>query len=165
MRSLSVVFYRPVQSDHWLNHLVSFMNPPYSHCDLLFDDGTATSIYQNETVYQQKKTFSRKEYEWQSLTFTEDEMLKIRTYCNQCHIQKVQFDFWGMLFSYLPYNPRYHKDKTFCSRFVWEALQKSNRPEFTHKDATSMTPSRIFYALDAMQKTFLDVSSKRLSQL
>ena len=165
MRTLNVVFYKPKPDDVWLNKLVSFMSPPYSHCDLLFDDGVACSIYQNECVYQEKKTLSRKEYVWLSLTFTEDELLKIRAFCDKCHKERVDFDFLGMLLSYLPYSPRNVSDKTFCSRFVWEALQQSGRPEFLSHNATTMTPSRIFNVIENTNKNFLNASFKRLNQM
>ena len=165
MRSLDVIFYRPTKEDHWINHMVSFMNPPYSHCDLLFDDGVATSIYNHERVYQERKSFSRKEYEWLSLSFTDDEIRRIRRFCDDCHKKRVEFDFWGMLLSYLPYNPRDSDTKTFCSKFVWEALQRSNRVEFTSKNAATMTPSRIFRSIEKMNRSFLNVSPKRLDRL
>ena len=165
MRLLNVVFYRPTKDDHWINHMVSILNPPYSHCDLLFDDGTATSIYQNEPVYQEKKTLSRKEYEWLTLSFTDDEIFRIRRFCDDSYRKEVQFDFLGMLCSYLPYNPRQDPNKTFCSKYVWEALQKSNRSEFTSKSASTMTPSRIYRNIEKLNKTFLNVSPKRLDRL
>lgn len=165
MRSLNIVFYEPKAEDAWLNKVVSTVSPPYCHCDLLFDDNIATSIYQKECVYQERKTLSRDGYVWVSLTFTDEELDLIRKFCNQCYQNKVSFDELGMYLSFLPYNPMQSTDKTFCSRYVWEALQKSKRPEFTTVTAATMTPSRIYNALKKMDKSFLNISVKRLEKL
>lgn len=165
MRTLIITFYRPDESDHWINHLVTTFDPPYSHCDMLFDDQVATSIYQNESVYQEKKTFSRPQYDWIALVFTEDEIKRIREFCDRSFHNKVKFDFLGMLLAYLPYSPRKPVDKTFCSRFIWESLQMSQKAEFLGHDSRTMTPSRMHGILDAMNKKFMEVSPKRLMRL
>lgn len=165
MRSLNVVFYQPKDDDHWLNKVVSTFSPPYCHCDILFDDSIATSIYQKETVYQEKKSLSREGYTWVSLTFTDEELDRIRKFCDKCFHDKVEFDELGMYLSFLPYNPMQSETKTFCSKFIWEALQKSERSEFTSSRAGTMTPSRIYRALKKMDKSFLNISVKRLEKL
>lgn len=165
MRSLDIVFYRPSPDDHWLNHLVSFASPPYSHCDLRFDDGTVTSIYQNETVFHEQKSLSRKNYEWLSLTLTDDEMDEVRAFCDRSLLSSVGFDRVGMFLSYLPVPLWHSPNRTFCSKYIWQALQASRRKEFQTCSAGNMTPSRIYNALLAIDKTFLNISEKRLYQM
>ena len=71
------------------------------------------------------------------------------------------FDYVGMFLSYLPYNPRSSPDATFCSKFIWDALQQSNRPEFLERRSNTMTPSRIHRVLDGTNKSFINVCDKR----
>lgn len=165
MRHIDVVFYKPNADDQFLNHLVAFVSPPYSHCDLRFDDGVVTSIYQNESVYQERKSLSREGYEWVSLAFSDSEYDAIRRFCDSSFQRGVSFDYVGMILSYLPYNFRNSPDRTFCSKFVWDALQQSNRPEFMAWRSASMTPSRIFGVLDSTNKKFLNISERRLQLL
>ena len=165
MRQIDIVFYKPRTDDQWLNHLVAFMSPPYSHCDLRFDDGVVTSIYQNEPVYQEYKSLSREGYEWVSLAFSDSEYDAIRRFCDASYHNGVMFDYVGMFLSYLPYSPRTSPDTTFCSKFIWDALQQSKREEFVSRRSASMTPSRIFRVLESTNKAFLHVSEKRLQRL
>ncbi len=55
MQALHVLSYKPEQSYHWFNHLVTFISPTYSHCDLQLENDVATSIYQNKSVYIEEK--------------------------------------------------------------------------------------------------------------
>ena len=116
MRAVHVLFYHPQADDHWMNHLVVTFSPPYSHCDIQFEDGVASSIYQNETVYLQQKSFSRLNYHRESICVTEDEYARIRAFCEGAHANKVAFDLSGMLLSFSPVPKFKFSHKTFCSR-------------------------------------------------
>jgi hypothetical protein len=165
MRAIHVLFYSPQPDDHWLNHLVTYFSPPYSHCDLQFEDGTATSIYQHEAVYLEPKSFSRLNYHRVSLSVTDAEYGRIQQFCQHAHREGVGFDYAGMVMAYLPYSPRQPADKTFCSRFIVEALQQSGRPEFAHAHPPSVTPSSLHELLANTNKGFLHVSDARLQRM
>jgi hypothetical protein len=165
MRAIHVLFYSPQPDDHWLNHLVTYFSPPYSHCDLQFEDGTASSIYQNESVYLERKSFSRLNYHRVSLSVTDAEYSQILHFCQRAHQTAVGFDFTGMVMAYLPYSPRQPPDKTFCSRFIAEALQQTGRQEFLAARPASITPSGLHALLTATNKGFLHVSEARLQRM
>ena len=165
MRAVHILFYRPQSEDYWLNHVVTAFSPPFSHCDIQFDDGMASSIYQNETVYMQKKSFSRNNYERISLTFTDEECGRIRRFCDSSHSSRVGFDLTGMLLSYLPFALRRPSGKTFCSRYIAEALKQSGRPEFSSLEPLCTTPSGLHGVLFSTNKVFIDVSEARMKRL
>lgn len=165
MRAVHVLFYRPQPDDFWLNHVVTFVSPPYSHCDLQFDDGTASSIYQNECVYMEKKSFSRNNYFRVSLTFSDEEYAKIHSFCTRAHASKVGFDLAGMLCCYMPLISLRPEGKTFCSRYVWEALQASGRKDYLNLNSARVSPSRLHAELVAKNTTFLHISEKRMLRI
>lgn len=165
MRAVHVLFYRPQSDDQWLNHVVTFFSPPYSHCDIQFDNNVAFSVYQNETVYRESKSFSRLNYDRISLTFTDDEFAKIYSFCNKCHEDKVGFDPVGMVGSFVPFYYARPSKSTFCSRFVMEALQMSGRPELQQIHSCRTSPSSLHALLMKNQKCFLHISEKRLNQI
>ena len=165
MRAVHVLFYQPQPDDHWINHVVTTFSPPYSHCDIQFDDGVASSIYQNETVYMHAKSFSRNNYKRVSLTFTDDEYARIRKFCNDSHSSRVGFDLRGMIFAYLPWGSTKPPDKTFCSRYIAEALRQSARPEFKTLEPSCATPSGLHFILTSSNKSFIDVSEARMRRL
>jgi hypothetical protein len=165
MRAVHVLFYQPQSDDHWINHLVTTFSPPYSHCDIQFDDGVASSIYQNETVYMQAKSFSRNNYKRISLTFTDDECSRIRKFCSNAHASLIGFDLTGMILSYMPFSLRNPSDKTFCSRYIAEALRHSGRPEFSTLHPSCTTPSSLHAILSCNNKSFIDVSEARMRRL
>jgi len=165
MRAIHVLFYKPESGDHWLNHLVTFFTPPFSHCDMQFEDDFASSIYQNEPVYLEKKNFTRKNYTRISLSFTDEEYDKIYTFCQKAHKSHIWFDPLGMIGSFLPFYYFSPTHKTFCSRYVVEALQQSQKPDFLRLCSVKMNPSKLFCHLNEMNKSFLHVSNTRMINL
>ena len=163
MRSVHVHFYRPDAGDHWLNHVVTRFDAPYSHCDLQFDDGMATSVYQNESVYLvQNKTFSRENYDRVSLTLDLNEFNRMRDFCTDAHRRKVGFDLLGMVCTALPVGVRRPTHVTFCSRYVLEALQQTGRPELMHQDSRTVTPSGLHRTLSGLHNKFIHIPDKRM---
>ena len=165
MRAVHVLFYRPQPDDLWLNHVVTFVSPPYSHCDIQFENEVASSIYQNETVYLEKKSFSRLNYERVSMTFTDAEYAKIYSFCEDAHRAQVKFDPVGMVGSFLPLYAFRPSAKTFCSRYVAEALQASGKEEYNGINPARTSPSALHAFLSSAQKSFLHIPSKRLMKV
>ena len=165
MRAVHVLFYRPQLDDHWLNHLVTTFNPPFSHCDIQFDDEVASSIYQNETVYMCKKSFSRLNYERISFIVSELEFNAIYDFCERSCKDMVRFDPMGMVGTFIPFYYLRPAQRTFCSRYVCEALQASGRAEFEHLSPARTTPSHLYSVLSGQNKSFIHVGQKRLMTL
>jgi len=165
MRAVHILFYKPQPDDLWLNHVVTMVSPPFSHCDIQFDDEVASSVYQNETVYMHKKSFSRQNYHRISITMTEEECEKVYSFCEKSCQNMVAFDPVGMVGSFLPLYYLRPASKTFCSRYVTEALQASQRPEFMGLSPARMTPSGLHKVLSEANKGFIHVSEKRMFKM
>ena len=165
MKAVHLLFYRPLPEDKWLNHVVTFFDPPFSHCDLQFDNNIATSIYQNECVYIEQKSFSRLNYERLSISLRDDEHERLVKYCTEAYKNKVSFDMTGMILSYVPFISRNPENRTFCSRYVYSALKHSGNALFQSHDPSKMTPSKLYNIVKAVDKTFLHISEKRMSML
>jgi len=165
MRAIHVLFYRPQSDDHWINHLVSFFSPPFSHCDIQFEDGIASSIYNSENVYMHEKRFSRLNYERVSLTLSDEEYALVHEFCTQSHSDKVGFDLAGMLMSYLPTGSIRRRGRTYCSRYITEALQASQRNDFKSVRASTVSPSGLYRLLNEQHRSFVFVAENRLDQL
>jgi hypothetical protein len=165
MRAIHVIFYKPDKEDHWINHLVTFFSPPYSHCDLQFENDMATSIYQNESVYFEKKNFTRNNYERISLSFSDEEYERVLSHCTKAFENKVRFDFSGMLGCFLPFYFLKPKHKTFCSRYIVEALQETQQPIFIAMQSVKTSPSSLHEILKRRNKEFLHISGTRLNRI
>ncbi len=168
MRALHVLFYRPCADDHWLNRLVTTVAPPFSHCDLQFDDGLATSVYQRESVYMETKSLSRDNYERVSIAIDEGEHERIRDFCTRAHRDQVVFDPLGMALCVVPRAARLREaplGRTFCSRYILEALQQTGRPEFAAHDPACTTPSALYRMLKEYGREFIHIPEKRLQRL
>jgi hypothetical protein len=169
MRAVHVMFYEPDSTDHWINHVVQAISPPFSHCDLQFEDGTATSVYQGETVYLQKKNFSRSNYTRVSITLDEAEYARVLAFCLQAHKDAVRFDLMGMVCTVLPPSVftgmRRPAARTFCSRYVLEALQCSLRPDFLTHNPHTTTPSTLYKIMGDTGKQFIHVSDTRMARM
>jgi hypothetical protein len=165
MRAVHVLFYVPQADDHWLNHVVTRISPPYSHCDIQFEDEVASSIYQNETVYMYKKTFSRLNYHRISIAVADDEYNRIYKFCESACQNMVKFDPMGMVGTFIPLYYFRPEGKTFCSRYVCEALQASGRQEFLDLSPARTTPSQLHAALESTRKGFLHIPQKRMMNI
>ena len=55
--------------------------------------------------------------------------------------------------------------KTFCSRYIAEALKQSGRPEFSSLEPLCTTPSGLHGVLFSTNKVFIDVSEARMKRL
>jgi hypothetical protein len=61
-------------------------------------------------------------------------------------------------------NGRCPAGRTFCSRYLLEALQTTGRPEFIRHDPTTTTPSALYKILREHGKEFIHVSEKRMER-
>lgn len=97
-------FYTPPPKDPWMNRVVAMLDGPFSHVELVFHDGMASSIYAGEEVFFKKRTFSNPNYTTLSICLTEEQELLARDYCYRCSLSKKDagFDSMGMYGAALP---------------------------------------------------------------
>jgi hypothetical protein len=100
---------------------------PYSHCELLFDDGQMFSshIAQNGTRFWTPGTLSANEWDIYLLPTTLEEDIQIRAFCMA--ELNCRYDKFGIIFSQVIRMQREHPDKWFCSEVCTAALQRISR--------------------------------------
>jgi len=148
MPSIHVYFYAPAPSDHVLNHIVTRYDPPFSHCDVQFEDGMASSVYQHETVYWRKRGFKKPGYVKLSIPVSQADYNRAYNQCQERATKQFAFDAIGMYTLPLPTALQYEREGfTFCSKHCTEILQTANVKAVAGLVAKSVTPSALQQAL------------------
>lgn len=151
MPQIHVHFYAPNESDHILNHIVTQYDPPFSHCDVQFEDGMASSVYQRETVYWRKRGFRKPGYT--KLTVhapTHADYQRAYQLCHDRAASQMQFDAIGMYTLPLISSLQIEREGyTFCSKHCTEVLQAANIKAVAGLVPKSVTPSALEQALRA----------------
>jgi hypothetical protein len=148
MPFINVYFYAPTANDHVLNHIVTRYDPPFSHCDVQFEDGMASSVYQHETVYWRKRGFKKPGYSKLSIPVSQTEYTKAYNMCQTRAANLFAFDAIGMYTLPLPESLQYEREGfTFCSKHCTEVLQAAGVKAVAGLTAKSTTPSALQQAL------------------
>ena len=149
MPLIHTYFYAPNDTDHIINRIVTAYDPPFSHCDVQFEDTMASSIYSGEKVYWRKRGFKKPGYS--RITLSADAPLYAKAYalCQERAERGVEFDAFNMYT--LPLLPAaYKKDRpnhTFCSKHCTEVLQLAGVRSVLDLDPKMVTPSMLFQVL------------------
>jgi len=146
MPLINAYFYAPSATDHFINHIVARWDPPYAHCDVQFEDGMASSLYQGERLYWKKRGFKKPGYVRITVAVGQREYDKAYQLCQDRFAQSYAFDAIGMYT--LPLSLGFNRDQhTFCSKHCTEVLQTAGvRPALGLHPATT-TPSALQRAL------------------
>jgi hypothetical protein len=148
MPLIHVLFYTPNTNDHFLNHIVTRYDPPFSHCDVQFEDGMASSVYQSETVYWKKRGFKKPGYTRVSLAVSNTDYRKAYSLCQERASKQYKFDAIGMYTLPFPSAMHYEREGfTFCSKHCTEVLQAARVKAVADLVAKSVTPSALHDAL------------------
>ena len=148
MPFIHAYFYAPSPADHLINHVVTRWDPPFSHCDVQFEDGMASSLYQGENIYWRKRTFKKPGYTRVTLSVREDDYAKAYQLCKERFANKFAFDAVGMYTLPLSSYFRMDRDKhTFCSKHCTEVLQLAGVRASVGLDPGLTTPSALYRAL------------------
>jgi hypothetical protein len=144
------MFYQPGDSDRFLNHLVTKYDPPYSHCDVQFEDGMASSVFQNEKLYWKQRKFSKPGYKRITVSVDDHTYRKAYNLCADRFRQGFNFDAIGMYSLPLSSMFSIERDKkTFCSKHCVEVLQVAGARAVTSADPHKVTPSALYRMLEA----------------
>ena len=156
-RKINFMFYTPPLEDHRMNRAVAWYDPPYSHVEIGFENGVASSICAGETVSMHPRNYMNPNYDVLTLGVSEQAYNSVRAFCARAHENKVGFDNFGMFLSVLPFRflPAYG-DRTFCSRYVTEALQHGDIEHVRGLDSRSVTPSKLHAALSGRGGAIFD---------
>lgn len=150
MPLIHAYFYTPNETDHIINRIVTAYDPPFSHCDVQFEDTMASSIYSGEKVYWRKRGFKKPGYS--RITLSADAALYARAYalCQERAEKGVEFDAINMYT--LPLPALFKQDRpnhTFCSKHCTEVLQLAGIKSVAALDPKMVTPSMLHQALQA----------------
>ena len=153
-RVMQVMLYKPPLDDPFINRAVAWIDGPFSHVEVGFEDGMASSIYAGESVFMHHRTFSNPNYAVVSISVTGDQESKARKFCNKR--VGTKFDGIGMYTARLPRPLRWlvsfvtcskKQDSTFCSKYVVEVMQHINMQCFMGMDPSGTSPSMVHRVL------------------
>lgn len=164
-------FYRPPSDDVFINRAVSWVDGPFSHVEIGWDDGMASSIYAGEQVFMHQRRFANPNYTVVPVQVSGDQADKARKFCCDKANAGIGFDAVGMYTSRLPFvcrkaiallasvASRKRVDSTFCSKYVTEVLQHISMPGFSDFDPSNMSPSSVHRAVTSLLQSSMGSSS------
>jgi hypothetical protein len=150
MPLMHAFFYAPHSADHVLNHIVTAYDPPYSHCDIQFEDAMASSVYSGEKVYWRARGFKKPGYTRVTLSADRAAYSKAYALCADRSASGCSFDAVGMYSLPLPHFLKAERDNhTFCSKHCTEVLQLAGVRSVAGLDPKTVTPSMLHRALQS----------------
>jgi hypothetical protein len=158
MPLIHVYFFQPPDTDpYMINHVVKRYDGPYSHCDVQFEDGMASSVFQNETVYFKLRKFRKPGYSRVTLSVPDYEYGKAYRLCKGRFDEKMEFDGVGMYSLPFPGAFLYDREnKSFCSKHVCEVLQEAGVRSVASLISREQTPSSLHRALGSSRIFHID---------
>ena len=149
MPLIHAYFYSPRETDDFINHIVTSFDPPFSHCDVQFEDGMASSVFTGEKLYWRRRTFRKPGYSRITLSVDGEGYWRAYEMCVDRFAKEYTFDAIGMYT--LPLAPimmdRGLGCRTFCSRHCAEVLQAAGVRSMKTIDPRRATPSMLQRAL------------------
>jgi hypothetical protein len=150
MPLIHAFFYAPNDTDHILNRIVTAYDPPFSHCDIQFEDTMASSVFSGEKVYWRKRGFKKPGYSRVTLSADHYTYAKAYSLCADRSKSGCDFDAVGMYTLPLPDFLKAERDNhTFCSKHCTEVLQLAGVKSVAGLDPKTVTPSMLHRALQA----------------
>ncbi len=147
---IQIMLYRPPPNDPFINRAVAWIDGPFSHVEVGFDDGMASSIYAGEQVFMHQRTFSNPNYTIISIPITGEQERKARQFCIDHSLKNINFDGLGMYTARLPGVLRglirsfgNSGNKTFCSKYVVQMMQHIGVDCFMGIEPSTVSPSMV----------------------
>lgn len=148
-----------------INHIVSRWDPPFAHCDVQFEDGMASSVFQGEEVYWRKRGFKKPGYSRVTIPVLQANYDKAYRLCQERHAKRMAFDALGMYT--MPVSGLFSLERgthTFCSKHCTEVLQAAGVRAVANLSPGSMTPSGLRRVLDSASVLHTDRIDLRISR-
>ena len=125
MPCLKLHFYNPKKdTEGVLNKIVSYLDPPYCHCEIEFLQGLACAVYINGTVHMKTRKFDPNFYDCVSIPCTTAAYDRALAYCLLRSNEMQRFSLSMMLSTKIA-PLRFASSGTFCSKVCAEALQEA----------------------------------------
>lgn len=147
MHSLKLHFYNPKKDTEGVwNKIVSYLDPPYCHCEIEFLHGLSCAVYINGPVHMKTRTFDKNFYDCVTIPCSSQAYNRALDYCTLKTNEAEMFSMRLMLSTkILPL--RLKTSGTICSKLCVEALQNAGlvSPEV---NAKVITPSCLYSLLN-----------------
>ena len=148
MHSLKLHFYNPKKDTEGVwNKLVSYLDPPYCHCEIEFMHGLSCAVYISGPVHLKTRQFDANFYDSVAVPCSSQEYNRALDYCTLKSHEKQMFSLKMMLATKIP-PLRFASSGTFCSKMCVEALQHATLMS-ADINATLVTPSALHAMLSA----------------
>lgn len=171
---IQLLFYKPPKDDPPVNRMVAWLDGPFSHVEVGFPDGMASSIFAGEKVFMHKRTFSNPNYTAVSMCVTAQQVSDARAFCMEHASIGVEFDGVGMYMARMPRVLRTAvrtiqstlwgsrgspgssggrgagarekgiAESTFCSKYVTRVMQHIGLDAFESMDPDGTSPSMLY---------------------
>jgi hypothetical protein len=141
MPTVAMWFYSPSAANSgWLNRMVSYMDPPFCHCELQFGDGLACCIYMGTPVCLRKRSFDEQYYQSVHIPCTHAQHNAMRRMAQSLVAKEVQFSTINMTGAVMWGSSMGAENTTFCSKLCADLLLEAKLLPAT-VDTTKITPS------------------------
>jgi len=147
MTDLTLCFYRTGPNDPLINKITSLITGEFCHCELAFTNAIkeksvlACGIWQNETVFLEKKRFLASEWKFLNLRVTPSQKQKVMQYVENLYRNEIPFNTSG-LWRCIFYPRKSDEKQVFCSEMLVLALQKIGFLQ--NLTASATTPTKLY---------------------
>ena len=125
MPCLKVHFYNPKKDTEGVwNKLVSYLDPPYCHCEIEFMHGLSCAVYIKGPVHLKTRQFDAAFYDCVPVACSAQEYHRALDYCTLRSDERQMFSLKLMLATKIV-PLRFATAGTFCSKMCVEALQQA----------------------------------------
>ena len=157
MYSLKLHFYNPKKDTEGVwNKIVSYLDPPYCHCEIEFLHGLSCAVYVNGPVHMKTRTFDKNFYDCVTIPCSSQAYNGALDYCTLKTTEAEMFSTRMMLSTkILPL--RIMTSGTFCSKLCVEALQSGGLLS-GEINARVVTPSALYAMLQTANTNHVEHS-------
>ena len=125
MHCLKLHFYNPKKDTEGVwNKIVSYLDPPYCHCEIEFLHGLSCAVYINSAVHLKTRQFDSSFYDCVTIPCSSHAYHRALDYCTLKSNEKQMFSLKMMLATKIA-PLRFATAGTFCSKMCVEALQEA----------------------------------------
>jgi len=171
-RVVKIAFFRPDETNRsFLGSVASCMTAnesgkTFSHAELIFSDGSVTSITQDPGVvhYDQTRMLSNPRYRcFFELHVSPREEKVMEMYAQACALDEVEFNGCGMYWNFLPccgslFTVRKQGKAFFCSEYIVTLLQRIGY--LTELDPATTSPNDLYLAVKHIEGIAVGLNEK-----
>lgn len=165
-RKIRICFYQPCDvNEHPLNRIAAYISAKIegsyayyvSHCEILFEDDFACSIYDGQSVFFRKRSFENPNYIVKSFAVPNNSYDNMYRYCRDMASYDIEFSNTRMMCG--PLFGLFRGSKgTFCSEVVVKTLQRGDVSFVRNVDPFRCSPARLLALMMKSECICFDVT-------